>query len=297
MALSPLTIVLLILYSLLILTGALTLIAGMHKPTQVEGQAGKQGTNGDPGGPGIQGLQGPTGALGPFYLIAVEGYGYIGNTGPTGVLDNSGQTGPRGVTGPTGPSTGATGPPGARGPTPIAGITGPTGGANIRGKTGPTGPLTPGPVSVSLLYKISYPVGATGTSTISVGYPVEILPNPYPSEFTIGTGTIQFNTAPASYIVRIGIDYDVLNLPSNWDPCTLILQQFPAPPGMPQMDMWPALISPTTAVGALGATIVYNNTVTGTIFTPLLEFSISGVTGTTQLNVPLLSVTIEHVAP
>lgn len=300
---SPVVIVILILYGLLIMTGAITLIATRHRVPHATGTIGKEGPNGDPGTTGIQGYRGPTGAMGGFYTIRAAGYGFTGATGPTGVLDNFGQTGPQGVTGPTGPNTGATGGAGPRGPTPLAGLTGPTGGIGPQGVTGGTGPTTPGPAFVNLTYRFSTTV-TTGTTTYAVANPpmtrIQTLPSTIPPEFTIGpTGTIFFNNPNTSYLVRVGLDLNIMNLPSDWAPCTVILQQFPAPSLMPQIDIWPALFSPTTAVAALGATIVFTTPSTPSPYMvqPQIVFSISGASATTQLNINLLSITIEHAAP
>lgn len=301
-----LTVILIIMYILLIGAVTVSIFASRYQPPHNPGPEGKEGFMGLPGIKGSSGDVGPTGQTGPFYAGEGDHHGLTGNTGPSGLSIQFGPTGLRGPTGPTGPQTGPTGNDGPRGPTPLIGITGPTGSGGPEGVTGITGPSTPGPVFISLLYSYSAPVvGPTGFPfSIPVAQPpmtlVSTLPASIPADFILGpTGSIGFTNTGTSYLVRIGIELKFAGLTGTWQPTVVSLNNFPSPPGIPLINMYPVAISSSTAVASLGATIVYTTPLTPSpvFFSPELVIGISSLNPATTLTISLLSITIERAAP
>ncbi len=299
----PLTGVLLATYVLLVGIFILSIIASHHQPAHEPGLAGKEGYMGLPGFTGSQGDVGPTGPTGGFYTGYADHHGIPGPTGRTGLTGPIGFAGPIGVTGPTGPPTGATGPTGPRGPSPIVGQTGPTGGPGPAGRTGPTGPQTPGPPFLNLVYNYTTGFSATGASSIPVGQPpmllFQVLPTVIPSEFTLGpTGSITFNNPDTSYLIRIGADVVFDGLTGGWQPTSVSLSNFPSPPGIPLLNMWPVRFSQGSAAASIGATIVYTTPSSVPVtFEPQLVVNISDFDSGTFMRLDIMSLTIEHVAP
>ncbi len=299
----PLTLVILALYVLLVSVGIVSVIAARRQPDLVAGPPGKEGPPGTMGSQGIQGITGITGNTGSSYSSPPLGYGITGPTGPTGIFSLQGPTGYVGVTGPTGPQTGPTGFTGPRGPTPAVGPTGSTGPAGSRGPTGSTGAATQGPVSMNISYFYSAVLASPGTTIIPVGTPpmtvIGALPTPLSADFTVSpTGVVSFNLPSTAYLIRIGLDASLAGLSGSWRPTVISLNNFPSPPGMPLIDLWPAAAAPTTAVTSLGVTIAYvTPLVVPVSFTPELVVTIAAVSGTTSITVSLVSITIERASP
>jgi hypothetical protein len=94
------------------------------------------------------------------------------------------------------------------------------------------------------------------------------------------------------------MDLSVAGLTGSWDPMVISLNQFPAPPGMPLVNIWPTATSSSVAVGSLGMSTVYTTGASvPTTFEPQLVISINNGDPTTSLIISLLSITIEHAAP
>lgn len=302
---NPLTLVLLILYTILIGVAVVSVVANHYRAPHIPGPQGKQGLQGSEGILGIQGDVGATGETGGFFALVASLYGHTGMTGPTGMELTPGYMGTRGSTGPSGPSTGATGLPGPRGDTPDRGVTGATGGVGPTGPTGPRGAMPSGPVFLNILYNYNAILTTAGATSIPVGGNtmniVHILPvsgAPASDLILAPSGQISFTAPDSTYIVRVGMNLALRGLVSGsaWQPCTVSLVNFPTPPGMPIVTVWPTASQATEAVCSLGTTLIFSTVglIVPVIFNPTLLVSISSVGASTSLDISLMSLTIER---